>query len=81
MKRLKDTQHEIILAYGGINYESAILRYIDTTNDSKNARLDLNVNGVQFFSGTSTSGQFLATQSYVTDSVTNAITGAISASY
>lgn len=77
MKRLTNTQHEVCFLYGGINYESAVIRYIDNTDNSKNARLDLNVNGVQFFPRTSNSGQFLATQNYVT----SAISGAIAASY
>ena len=77
MKRLTNTQHEVCFLHGGINYESAVIRYIDNTDDSKNARIDVNVNGVHFFSGMSTSRQFLATQNYVT----NAISGAINASY
>lgn len=77
MKRLTNTQHEVCFLYGGMNYESAVIKYIDNVDNSKNARIDVNVNGVQFFPRTSTSGQFLATQDYVASS----ISGAIAASY
>ena len=65
------------LVSGRTNYSSVVIQYEDTVTQTNSARLEINNKGVQYFVGTNTTGQFLASQDYVT----NAITGAINASY
>ena len=65
------------LSLSRTNYNSAVLKYEDTVTQTNSARLEINNKGVQYFVGTDITGQFLASQDYVT----NAISGAIAASY
>ena len=65
------------LSLSRTNYLSAVLKYEDTITQTNSARLEINNKGVQYFVGINTTGQFLASQDYVT----NAITGAINSSY
>lgn len=65
------------LSLSRTNYPSAVLKYEDTITQTNSARLEINNKGVQYFVGINTTGQFLASQDYVT----NAITGAINSSY
>ena len=77
MTQLSNLQHKVSVGYGGRNYPSVILQYNDTTDNTNNARMDINAKGIQYFQGTTSDGEFLATQTYVT----NQIQGAIAASY
>lgn len=77
LTQLSNLQRRVSIGYGGKNYPSIFLQYNDTADNSNNARIDINVHGIQYFQGTDSVGELLATQSYVTSQ----IQGAIAASY
>ena len=46
---------------GGVNYNSATIKYANLEDHTQDGRIDVSFKGVQFFSGNSSTRQFLAT--------------------